>query len=404
MSTSWVYHVLGLEGYDSIRQSFEAESVTFHVRPQPELVRCPCCGSRDVIRRGSFERRLRTVPIGWKPVWLVVDVPRVQCRACDCVRRIDLRIAEPRRWYTKAFERFALSLTKVMTILDVAALLGIGWDGVKDILERHLRSRFGTPRLSKLTYIAIDEISVRKGYKFLTLVMDLRSGAVVFVGDGKGAEALMPFWERLKRSKAKIRAVATDMNPGYIGAVLANLVNVPLVFDHFHVVKLMNQRLTQIRRTLYRELKDSMGKKVLKGSRWILLKNPENLKAEHNEKERLQEALRLNQPLATAYYLKEDLRQIWRQSNKKRAARFLNDWIARATTSGIGPLVKMAHTMAACRSGVLAWYDHPISSGPLEGTNNKIKTLKRQAYGYRNLAFFKLRILGIHEAKYALTG
>ncbi|NDV24985.1 ISL3 family transposase [Desulfovibrio sp. JC022] len=404
MSTSLLYHAFGLSGYDYVRQSFVAGNVIFDIRPKSKLIRCPECGSRKVIRRGEFERWLRTVPVGPKPVWLCVSAPRVECRKCNCVRRIDLKIAEPRRWYTRAFERFVLSLTKMMTMLDVADLLGIGWDGVKSIFKRHLQRRFGNPPLSKLKYIAIDEISVRKGHKYLTLVMDLQSGAVVFVGDGKGAEALIPFWKRLKRSKARIHAVATDLSSAYISAVMTNLPGVPLVFDHFHVVKLMNDKLTEIRRRLYRELKEMPDREVLKGTRWVLLKNPENLQMKYGEPDRLKEALRMNEPLATAYYMKEELRQIWSQANKQEAAIFLDDWISRATSSGIGPLMIIGNTMAGYRSGILNWYDHPISSGPMEGTNNKIKTMKRQAYGYRDQEFFKLRIMGIHEAKYSLTG
>jgi transposase len=178
---------------------------------------------------------------------------------------------------------------------------------------------------------------------------------------------------------------------------------VPLVFDHFHVVKLMNECLTEVRRTLFHELTQLMDKKVLKGIRWLLLKNPENLNKEKDEPERLQEALRLNEPLMTAYYLKEDLRQFWSQPNKETAAQAIQSWVDRALSSGIGPLMKTAKTIAGYRFGILAWYDHPISSGPMEGTNNKIKVMKRQAYGFRDQEFFKLRILAIHTAKYALT-
>jgi transposase len=117
-----------------------------------------------------------------------------------------------------------------------------------------------------------------------------------------------------------------------------------------------------------------------------------------DEKQRLDEALRLNKPLATAYYLKEDLRQLWSQPDKATAEKVISDWIARAEASEIRPLQVMARTLAAYRFGILVYYDHPISSGPIEGTNNKIKTLKRQAYGYRDTEFFKLRIMGIHEA------
>jgi Transposase and inactivated derivatives len=291
-----------------------------------------------------------------------------------------------------------------MTIQDVADLLGVGWDTVKSIFKRYLYRRFSKPTLRKLKYIAIDEISVRKGQKYLTLVMDLESGAVVFVSEGRSRETLIPFWKRLKKTRAKIAAVATDMNAGYIGAVTENLPAAAIVFDRFHVVKLMNEKITQIRRQLFRELTSPLERKAVKGTRWILLKNPKNLDESRDEKERLDEALRLNKPLATAYYLKEDLRQLWSQPNKATAEKVINDWIARAEASEIRPLRVMAKTLAAYRFGILACYDHPISSGPIEGTNNKIKTLKRQAYGYRDTEFFKLRIMGIHEAKYALAG
>lgn len=404
MSTSFLYHAFGLQGYDYIHQQFVGGGILFRVRPKAKMVRCSRCKSYRIIRRGVNERKLRTLPIGFKPVWLLVEVPRIQCLVCGCLRSISLRIAASRRRYTHAFERFVLTLTRVMTLKDVARLIGIGWDGVKDIFKRYLARRFARPPFGKLRYIAIDEISVKKGHKYLTLVMDLQSGAVVFVGDGKGAEALLPFWRELRKTRAQILAVATDMSAAYIGAVVENLPGVPLVFDHFHVVKLMNEALTEVRRSLYHELRDVMERKVLKGSRWILLKNPENLSLERDEAKHLQEALRLNEPLATAYYMKEDLRQIWSQENKRVAKAILAGWIRRAIGSGIGALMRIGKTLATYTFGILNWYDHPISSGPMEGTNNKIKVMKRMAYGYRDMEFFKLRILAIHEAKYALTG
>ena len=201
-----------------------------------------------------------------------------------------------------------------------------------------------------------------------------------------------------------IAAVAMDMSAAYISAVLEPLPGIALVLDHFHVVKLMNDKLSELRRSLYQELKGPLQKKALKGSRWMLLNNPENLNDERDERERLEEAFRLNEPSTMAYYIKEDLCQIWSQPNKASASQVLDDWIARANVSNVGPLMRMSATLAAYRTGILAWYDHPISSGRMEGTNNKIKTMKRQAYGYRDMEFFKLRIMGIHEAKYALAG
>ena len=159
-----------------------------------------------------------------------------------------------------------------------------------------------------------------------------------------------------------------------------------------------------MRRALYREATDMMHKQVLKGTRWLLLMARENLDKEKDEKNRLKEALALNQSLATAYYLKEDLRQFWEQPGKRFATVFLDGWIKRAEASGIKVLQQMAKTLASHRSGLLAYYDVMITSGPMEGTNNKIKTMKRQAYGFRDNEFFKLKILAIHETTYKLVG
>lgn len=223
MSTSFVYHALGLQGYEYVHQKFEGGSVIFRVRPKWRLLRCPACKSKQVTRRGLYFRKLRSLPIGRKPIWLLIEVPRVWCSNCKCLRRISLDIAEPRRSYTRAFARHVLELTKLMTLKDVAMFLGIGWDCVKDILKRNLARRFARPALRQVRYLSIDEISVRKGHRYLTLVMDLDSGAVLFVGDGKGAKALEPFWAMLRRSRARVQAVATDMSAAYIGAVLETL-------------------------------------------------------------------------------------------------------------------------------------------------------------------------------------
>jgi transposase len=337
---------------------------------------------------------------------VVIELPvqRVECKSCRVVRQVKIGFADEHSRHTRVFERYVLDLSCHTTIADAADHLGVSWDVVKDIQKRSLQRKFARPRLRSLKRIAIDEIFVGKRQKFLTIVLDLDSGAVVFIGDGKSAEALDPFWKRLKKSKAKVEAVAIDMSQAYIRAVALNLPKAILVFDHFHVIKLFNEKLTQLRRTLYREAVDLLQKEVLKGTRWLLLKNPENLDDERNERERLQEALRLNQPLACAYYMKDDLRQIWKQPDKARARVLLDDWIRRAAASGIRMLQKFAKTLAAHANGILAYYDHPISTGPLEATNNKIKTMQRQAYGFRDKVFFRLKIYALHLSTYALVG
>lgn len=403
MSTSLLYHAFAIRGYEYVRTEYPGGSVVFTIQQDPKTFRCEACGSHDVRPRGRVERRFQSLPIGSRPTVIVLAIPRVACQACGVVRQVKLQFADPRRTYTKSFERYALELSRSMTILDVARHLGVSWDIIKDIQKRALSRRYAKPKLKHLRQIAIDEIAVAKGHRYLTVVLDLESGAVVFVGDGKGADALKPFWKRLRRCKAKVAAVAMDMSPAYHEAVSTCLPKAMIVYDRFHVIKLFNDKLSNLRRWLYHRADDEH-KKVLKGSRWLLLKAPENLDPEHDEEARLEEALKLNKPLSLAYYMKEDLRQFWEQPGKTFATAFLNDWIRRAKASGVNMLQQMAKTLDKHRSGLLAYYDFPISTGPLEGTNNKIKTMKRQAYGFRDHEFFKLKILGIHEAKYALVG
>jgi transposase len=404
MSTSWLYHGFGIRGYRYWKTGYEEGGIVMWVTQEVQSCSCSACGSADVAPRGVVQRRFRGLPIGRKRVTIVLPIPRVKCGSCGVVRQVAVRFADPRRTYTKSFARYALELARLMTVKDVAQHLGVSWDVIKDILKQDLQRRFAKPKLKHLKHLAIDEISVGKGHRYVTVVLDLESGAVVHVGEGKGGDALRAFWRRLRASGAKVAAVAIDMSPAYIDAVTSHLPQATLVFDRFHVMKLFNEKLSDLRRELYRATTDVLQKKVLKGTRWLLLKRPENLDPKHNEPARLQEALELNQPLATAYYLKEQLGEVWEQEDEDEARIFLLDWIAQAECSGIRMLINFAKTLRAHAWGILAYYDHPISTGPLEGTNNKIKTMKRQAYGFRDQEFLKLKILAIHESKYALVG
>jgi transposase len=404
MSTSLLYQAFGIRGYRYVATRYEGGIILVRIEVPRESLRCPRCGSDHVHLSEWFPRWWRTLPIGSKAVFIEMDVPKIHCQDCGAKRRVEVTFADPKRRHTRSFERFVMELLQYMTPQDVSFHLGISWDLANDIQKRRLGKRFARPKLKKLKRIAIDEIHLGKRYRFITLVLDLDSGAVVFVGNGKGKEALKPFWKRLRSSGAKVQAVATDMSPAYIAAVLENLPKARLVFDRFHVTKLLNEKLTELRRQLHREAIGPLDKKVLKGIRWLLLMNPENLDDEKNERARLEEALDLNQPLAIAYYLKDELRQFWQQPNYHAASRFLTSWCNRAEASGIRLLMKFANTLRAHRAGLLAWYAHPISTGPLEGVNNKIKLMQRRAYGYRDLELFKLRILSLHETRYNLVG
>jgi transposase len=386
-----------------VRTERENGVTTFVISQRRGHLTCPCCGTHKVERRGEVVRRFRVPPVGRRVIQVELAVARVRCFDCDVIRQVHVAFADENRHYSRSFERYVLELLKHMTIKAVAQHLQLGWDVVKEIQKRYLNKHFANPELKKLKKIAIDEICIGKG-KFLTLVLDLKTGAVVYVAKGKDSAALEPFWKKLKASRAKIRAAAIDMSNAYTKAVRENLPDAVLVYDHFHIIKLYNEKLTDLRRDLYREAQAGPFRDVLKGIRWLLLKNPENLDPKKREHERLDAALALNKTLFFAYYMKDALRMIWQCDGKRDARKVLDSWIALADVSGIRMLKTFARTLAAHREGILAWYDYRISTGPLEGTNNKIKTMSRQAYGFRDIEYFMLRILAIHNATYALVG
>ena len=298
--------------------------------------------------------------------------------------------------------RFVLDLCKIGTMADVAKFVQMSWDTVKDILKTELGRKYSRPDLSGLRYIGIDEFAVAKGHIYMTIVVDLETGRIVYVGEGKGADALDGLWPKLKRAGCRIEAVSSDLSEAFISAVKEHLPDAVQVYDHFHIIKLMNDKLDKVRRDTYNQETDENKRRLIKGQRWLLLANGDNLSA--SAESRLYKALDINRPLATAYYLKESLRRVWWQENKQDAAIVLDDWIEQARQSGLKPIESIADTLARHRIGILAWYDFRISNGKLEGINNKIKTMKRQAYGYRDMPFFKLKLLSLHDSTYPFSG
>src|SRR5262245_12646251 len=256
MSTSFLYHACGIRGHQDVRTEYQDGQVIFTIHQEPQTCRCSACGSQRVISRGHVERCFRSLPVGRRATFVVLPIPRRECLACGLVRQAAIAFADPRRSYPQAFERYALELSRRMTIRDVAAHLGVGWDVIKEIPKRDLSRRSAKPKLQHLRSLAIDEIAVATGHRSLTVVMDLESGAAVFVGDGQGADALVPFGKRLRPSTAKIEAVAMAMAAAYRGAVVTHLPQAQIVFDHFPVIKLFHDQLSALGRALYREATD----------------------------------------------------------------------------------------------------------------------------------------------------
>ena len=302
---------------------------------------------------------------------------------------------------TTGLERFICQLSRWMTLAEVSVVSGVCWDSVKEIVKSDLGKRYAQIPLKGVRYLAVDEFHVGRKGKFLTVVIDLESGTILSVAKGRGENALTKFFRRLRRSRAKVQAIACDMSAAYWAAILKHLPKVDVVFDHFHVIKLVNEKIDDLRRALQREA-DILGRKYLKGTRYLLLAGAENVPQDRAED--LAEALRFNQPLSVAYYLKEDLRALYSQPTRGLMRKHLESWCKRALASGIAQMISMAKTLRTHITGILNFTKHRISTGKLEGINNKIKTLKRKAYGFRDQTFFILKLYSLHESKAVLTG
>jgi transposase len=401
MSTSMLYHAFGIKHVKFRKAEFIAGEIRFHAEMGRKLAVCPHCKSRNTTYQGRKIRPLRLPSIGLHPVWLFLLVHRLQCRKCGAMAWPQLPFAGPRRSFTSSFERMVIELLRFATIAACARFLGTGWDLVKDIHGRALERKRRRIPLKDVRYIAIDEFSIRKGHVYMTIVIDLQSGRILHAAEGKGGDSIAAFLKTLRRRAPNLQAVAMDLSDAYIKAVKKHLPRVAIVLDHYHLAALINRAVDEFRREFQRECA-ALGHHTIKGARFLLLANYEDLKRE--KRKRLDRLLEINRPLMTMHAMKEQFRLFWELDSRIEGERFLKNWCDDAMNSGIKQLQRVGATIASYRTLLLNYFDHPISSGKIEGINNKIKTLKRQAYGFRDMAYFKLRLFHLHEQTYSLAG
>ena len=266
MSNSVLVHTQGISGFDHQRWDWNGETATAYITRRPDRFRCAGCGSADVTATPVGERTVRGVPLGVKPFDAVVRMHRLKCHECGAYRMEQLEfLPSSHAHITRALQRTVVELRREMSISAISQHFGLDWKTVKDADKRHLQRKYRTVRLRDVTTIGIDEIYV--GHKkFKTVVRDLEQGSVLHVGDGKGRDALKGFWRRLSPSKATIRAVAMDMSSGYARWVREKLPEAEIVFDHFHLIKLMNERVDKVRRRTIAELEEDERKALKKNA------------------------------------------------------------------------------------------------------------------------------------------
>jgi transposase len=402
MSTSVLYHAFGIKGVKYISTKYAYGTVIFHAEVTNAIEHCPECKSdRTQRKKGIKIREFKMIPIGARQIFLKLKIWRLYCEDCQSLRWPKLPFSEGKKRYTRRFSRYAIDLLHWMTISGVAKILNVGWDLIKDIHKDHLKRRYKSPPLKDLRYLGIDEFSIRKNHTYMSIFVDLESGRILHAVEGKSGQDITPFLKRIKKRSPELKAIAMDMSTGFISAVQEHLPLVPIVFDHYHISALMNKAIEDVRREQQVQI-DQDGKELIKGTRFLLLKNYENL--DEDGQDRLNQLLQINAPLFTAHTMKEQLRQFWEKDTLAEAVLFLDAWCQDAENSGIKPLQKVSKTLMQHSHGLLNYFVHRISCGLVEGINNKIKTLKRQAYGFRDMAYFKLRLYHLHSQAYSLTG
>ncbi|MBD3414619.1 MAG: ISL3 family transposase [Candidatus Aminicenantes bacterium] len=399
MSLSLLYHALGLYGFHQLRSWQKGGALYLEVIRSTK--RCGACSTWDVKKKGYRWRVIRLLPIGKKPVFARVKIRRFYCSHCGKIRYENISCADPKKHFTHTLEEYVMDLCAYMTIRDVAEHTGLHWATVKEIDKKRLKRRVPREKdLRKIKFLGVDEVSVRRGHNYLTVVVDLETGRVVYVGEGRRVESLSPFFKRLKRIGVRPKAIAMDMWKPYAKAVRLYYRGLPLVYDTFHVLADYSRTLNKIRVDEANKLEGTPEEKVIKGTRYLLLKGQEKLSL--RAQERLWRLLRINQPIFIAYVLKEELRRLWKMPSRQKAEKFLNEWIRMAFESGVLLLARFARKLFRHAWGILNYFDFPISTAKVEGTNNRIKVIKRRAYGYRDLEYFKLKIYNLYATRYSL--
>jgi transposase len=382
-ATSVLRTLLALHRTRVVHLEFNEEALVADVLPNWQIPRCSGCGKK---RRSIYDSRVRTwrhLDLAGIKTLLRYRIRRVSCKKCGVVVESVPWGASASR-FTSPMEGHVAYHAQRTDKTTVPTLMRIAWRTVGQIVKRYVhreRKEMADP-LENLRTIGVDEISYRKHHEYITTVVDHERGVVVWAAKGKSAETLKAFFEMLGEERArKIESVTIDMSSAYIKAVRESVPNATLIFDRFHVQRLVHDALDEVRREQVRSAAHDE-KADLKKTRWPLQKNPWNLT--DLEKAKLADLEEQNLPIYRAYLLKESLLEILDRRQVNVAARKLDEWIAWAQSSGLPPFVRAGNTIQRHREGILAYVRTRLNNGRVEGLNGKARVITRRAFGFHS--------------------
>ena len=377
-----------------LNQTVTDDATEAHIQVEPDKrfrPICHGCGQRASGIHSWTQRKIRDLSFATAQTWITCRYRKVFCAHCHGIHIEDLELFLPHLRVTTRLARYIYQLCSVMTVSEVAHHLGIDWKTVKQIDKLYLERDYGKPDLKGLRILAVDEISMRKGHRYLTVVLDFLTGRVVFVGKKRKAKTLKRFFNKLSMGQRKaIEAVAMDMWDPFVKAVKDKLPRAKIVFDLFHIVSSFSRVIDKVRNSEYRKASKS-DKAVYKGAKYLLLKNRRNIRRK-SHRQQLKELLALNQVINTVMILKDNLKHIWTYRSRTWATKALDQWCDLARSLNNRSVNSFVRMLERHRYGIINHCDYPIHTGKLEGVNNKIKVIKRKAYGFHDLRYFTLKI------------
>jgi len=372
-----------------IEQDQEQDAIVFRFKRVHKTSNCPKCNKRTNRIETTYERKIRDMDFLTKKCYLVFEERVINCR-CGFRGVEKLEFTDKHSHYTTRYEKYVSKLCEKMSLKDVAELTSLDWKTVKNIDKKYLsKLKVGLDSIQP-ERIGVDEVSYQKGHNYLTIVRDIDLGKVIWTGLSRTQETLDSFFQELGSIKAYALKVAVmDMWDPYIASVKAHT-NADIVFDKFHFSKKVNEAVDSVRKQEFAKA-DSQERKEMKHKRFLILARNKNLPEE--KRHELEQLMQQNETLYQAYLLKEQVLDIFDETNSETALMRLIDWINNVTTSGLTAFDAVIKTLKNYLYGILNYFKHRLTNAASEAFNNKIQLIKRRAFGFHDIDYFQLKIL-----------